>query len=240
MAATFEGYLANTITVIDIIGTFAFAASGAIAAIRQQLDLFGVLVLSFAASTAGGITRDILIGSSPPAAIADWQYLAVSAFAGLVIFFWYKRIREIVRLRNLLLIFDAAGLALVAVTGTQKSLAFGLSPFMAPMLGVLSGIGGGIVRDILVTETPNVLRPGELYAVAAFAGAVVVVAGTYVGVPPVAVSLAGIAVCFTLRMLALRRRWTLPVADVSEDDLELSGRRPERDSDEKEHQGSAL
>lgn len=240
MAATFEGYLANTITVIDVVGTFAFAASGAIAAIRQQFDLFGVLVLSFAASTAGGITRDLLIGSTPPAAISDWLYLAVSAFAGLVIFFWYRKIREIVRLRNLLLIFDAAGLALVAVTGTQKSLAFGLSPIMAPMLGVLSGIGGGIVRDILVTETPNVLRPGELYAVAAFAGAVVVVAGTYLGVPPVAVSLAGIAVCFTLRMLAVRRRWTLPVADVSEDDLEHSGRGPEGDIDENEQKGSAL
>ncbi|MDM7921229.1 MAG: trimeric intracellular cation channel family protein [Pyrinomonadaceae bacterium] len=215
MAATFDGYLANTVTVIDVVGTFAFAASGAIAAVRQRLDLFGVLVLAFAASTAGGITRDLLIGATPPAAISDWKYLAVSAVAGLVIFFWYPKIREVVRLQNLLLIFDAAGLALVAVTGTQKSLAFGLSPIMAPMLGVLSGIGGGIVRDILVTETPTVLRPGELYAVAAFAGAAAVVAGTSMGLPPFAVSIVGVAVCFALRMLAVRRRWTLPVADAS-------------------------
>ncbi len=228
MAATFEGYLANSITVIDVVGTFAFAASGAIAAVRQKFDLFGVLVLAFAASTAGGITRDLLIGAAPPAAIADWRYLAVSAFAGLVIFFWYRKIQQIVRLRNLLLVFDAAGLALVAVTGTQKSLAFGLSPVMAPMLGVLSGIGGGIVRDILVTETPNVLRPGELYAVAAFAGAVVVLASSYYGIPPVAASLAGIAVCFTLRILAIRRRWTLPIADVGESDLEIQSGGPGR------------
>lgn len=228
MADTFEGYLANTITVIDVVGTFAFAASGAIAAVRQQLDLFGVLLLSFAASTAGGITRDVLIGATPPAAISDWRYLAVSAFAGLVIFFWYRKIREIVRLRNLLLVFDAAGLALFAVTGTQKSLAFGLSPFMAPMLGMLSGIGGGIVRDILVTETPEVLLPGELYAVAAFAGASVAVVGTSLGLSPVAASLLGIAACFALRMLAVRRRWTLPVADTSGENLDISGRDPDR------------
>src|SRR5690606_30343076 len=148
MPPTFEGYLANTVTVIDVVGTFAFAVSGAIAGVRRQLDLFGVLVLAFAARTAGGITRDLLIGATPPPAIGDWRYLGVSALAGLIVFFWYKRIRERVRLRNLLLVFDAAGLALFAVTGTQKALAFGLSPIMAPMLGVLSGIGGGMVRDI--------------------------------------------------------------------------------------------
>jgi uncharacterized membrane protein YeiH len=178
------------------------------------LDLFGVLVLAFAASTAGGITRDLLIGATPPAAIVDWRYLGVSALAGLIVFFWYKRIRERVRLRNLLLVFDAAGLALFAVTGTQKALAFGLSPIMAPMLGVLSGIGGGMVRDILVTETPTVLRPGELYAVAAFAGAVRWSPRFILGIPPVIDALLGIAVCFAVRMLAVRRRWVLPVAEV--------------------------
>lgn len=227
MADPFVGYLANTITVIDVVGTFAFAASGAIAAVRQKLDLFGVLLLSFAASTAGGIIRDVLIGATPPAAISDWRYLTVSALAGLMIFFWYQQIREIVRLQNLLLIFDAAGLALFAVTGTQKSLAFGLSPLMAPMLGVLSGIGGGIIRDILVTETPEVLLPGELYAVAAFAGASMAVAATYFGMSPVTASLLGIATCFALRMLAVRRRWTLPVADASGDTIAIPGPDPD-------------
>ncbi len=217
MPPTFEGYLANVVVVIDVVGTFAFAMSGAIAAVRRKLDLFGVLVLAFAASTAGGITRDVLIGATPPAAIANWLYIAVSALAGLLIFFWYRKIRELVRLRNLLLLVDALGLALFAVAGTQKALAFGLSPIMAPMLGVLSGIGGGMVRDILVTETPTVLRPGELYAVAAFAGAVTVAAGAYMGIPPVIDALLGIAVCFAVRMLAVRRRWILPVAEVVEE-----------------------
>ncbi|MBX3290343.1 MAG: trimeric intracellular cation channel family protein [Acidobacteria bacterium] len=223
MAVTFEGYLANTVTVIDVVGTFAFAVSGAIAGVRRHFDLFGVLVLSFAASTAGGITRDLLIGATPPAALSTWLYLAVSMAAGLVIFLEYRQIRKAVRLRNLLLVFDAAGLALFAVTGTQKALAFNLSPVMAPILGVLSGIGGGILRDMLVTETPSVFHPGELYAVAALAGASVVVVTVHFGGSPVMAAVLGIAVTFALRMLAVRRRWTLPVADVAEEQPEKSG-----------------
>ena len=130
-----------------------FALSGGAAAVKGRLDLFGVLVLSFAAANAGGLTRDLLIGAVPPAAISDWRYLGISLLAGLVTFFWYPVLD---RLRNPVLVFDGAGLALFAVSGTQKALAYGLEPVMAALLGMLTGIGGGMVRDLLVTQIPTV------------------------------------------------------------------------------------
>ncbi len=114
--------------VLDLVGTFVFALSGAAAAAKKRLDLFGVLVLSYVTGNAGGIARDVLIGAEPPAAIRDWRYLAVSLLAGFIIFF---RPSLIDRLRSPVLLFDAAGLGLFAVTGTQKALGFGLHPVMA-------------------------------------------------------------------------------------------------------------
>ncbi|HEX4111300.1 MAG TPA: trimeric intracellular cation channel family protein [Stellaceae bacterium] len=193
--------------VLDLVGTFVFALSGASAGVKRQFDLFGVLVLSFAAATAGGIARDLLIGAVPPAALRDWRYLAVSTLAGLVTFFWYRRIE---RMRNPVLIFDAAGLALFAVAGTQKALAFGLHPAMAALLGMVTGIGGGMARDILCAEMPTVLR-SELYAVAALAGAVAVVLGSWLGMTSEGVAV-GLILCFGLRLLAMFRGWRLPIA----------------------------
>ena len=187
--AEFKAYAASTLLVFDLLGTFVFALSGAAAGIKDRLDLFGVLVLSFAAASAGGIMRDLLIGAVPPGAISNWRYLAVSLLAGLVMFFWYP----IARLRNLsnhILIFDAAGLALFAVVGTQKALGYRLNPVMAALLGVLTGIGGGMLRDILLSQVPTVLR-AELYAVAALVGAAVVVAGHVLDVPPGPTAIAG-------------------------------------------------
>src|SRR5512140_3845030 len=125
------------------------------AAVRHRLDVFGVLVLAFAAGNAGGITRDVLIGGVPPAAIADWRYVAVSALAGLVTFWLH---RTIIRLWHAVLVLDAAGLALLAVSGALKALAFGLNPLAAALLGMLTGIGGGMLRDVLITEIRTVLR----------------------------------------------------------------------------------
>src|SRR5262252_2942316 len=141
--------------VLDLLGTFVFALSGARAGVKHRLDLFGVLVLSYAAGNAGGIVRDLLIGAVPPAAISDWRYLAVSLLAGIVTF-W--RPSGIGRLRSPVQLFDAAGLALFAVAGAQKALASGLNPVMAALLGMLTGIGGGMTRDVLLTEIPTVLR----------------------------------------------------------------------------------
>jgi len=196
--------------VLDLLGTFVFALSGAAAGVKHRLDLFGVLVLSYAAGNAGGITRDLLIGAVPPAAISDWRYLGVSLLAGIVTF-WRPSIID--RLRSPVLLFDAAGLGLFAVAGTQKALAFGLTPVMAALLGMLTGIGGGMTRDVLLAEIPTVLR-ADLYAVAALAGAAVVVIGAALRLPSTtAVTIAGAVLCFGLRFIAIRRGWHLPVAD---------------------------
>ena len=196
------------VLILDLCGTFAFALGGAMEGVRRRLDVFGVLVVAFVASTFGGIFRDLLIGAAPPAALMDWRYLAVSLVAGLVAFYWSALIE---RLRSPARILDAIGLAFFCVAGAEKALAFGLSPVTAALLGMLTGIGGGIIRDVLLAEVPAVLR-SELYAVAALAGAGIVVAGHLLGFPPVATAIAGGVACFGLRMIAIRRGWQLPTA----------------------------
>jgi uncharacterized membrane protein YeiH len=198
---------------LDVIGTFVFALSGAAAGIRARLDLFGILVLSFAAASSGGVMRDLLIGSVPPAAVKEWWYVAVSLAAGLIMFYWHPRFH---RLRSIILWFDAAGLAVFAVAGAQKALAFGIGPVQAALLGMLTGIGGGVVRDILVNETPTVLR-GELYAVAALAGALIVVVGDVAQFHPTALAGGGALLCFTIRIIAIRRGWRLPTSRADGD-----------------------
>jgi uncharacterized membrane protein YeiH len=206
--AAVKAYVASTLLALDLVGTFVFALSGAVVGVKHRLDLFGVLVLSFAAGSAGGILRDVLIGAVPPGAIRDWRYLAVTLAAGGITFLCYTRVR---RMRSPVLVLDAAGLALFAVVGTQKALAYRLNPVAAALLGMLTGIGGGILRDVLVAEIPTVLR-GDLYAVAALAGAVVVVVGHALQLSPTGVAIAGAAVCFGLRFIAIRHGWQLPVA----------------------------
>lgn len=198
--------------VLDLAGTFVFALSGALAGVKHKLDLFGVLVLSFAAANFGGITRDVLIGAIPPGAINDWRYLIVSLAAGFLTFYFSP---VIVRLWSPVLLFDAAGLALFAVSGAQRALNYGLTPVTATLLGMLTGIGGGMARDILLAEIPAVLR-SDLYAVAALAGAAIVVAGHILHLPVVPVAIAGVALCFGLRVLAIRNDWQLPVAKTSD------------------------
>lgn len=219
--AEFKAYAAGTLRLLDLLGVFVFALSGAVAGAKKRLDLFGVLVLSFAAATAGGIVRDLLIGAVPPAAFRDWFYLAASLLAGLLVFFWFPRSGRERRkkMSNLVLIFDALGLALFAVTGTQKALGYGLDPAMSALMGMLTGIGGGIMRDLLINEIPAVLA-SDLYAVAALAGASVVVIGHYLNLPPTATAIAGAAVCFALRVAAIRRGWKLPIALLPEKQVE--------------------
>jgi uncharacterized membrane protein YeiH len=197
--------------VLDLGGTFVFAISGAVAAVNRRLDIFGILVLSFVAGNVGGITRDVLIGSVPPAALTDGLYLLVSILAGLITFLSYAGVD---RLRGLVLWFDAVGLAFFAIAGAQKAISFGLSPVASALLGMLTGIGGGMTRDVLLTEIPHVLR-SDLYAVAALAGASIVVVGDRLGFPYGVSALAGGALCFGLRLMAIKYRWHLPVAHLS-------------------------
>lgn len=196
------------VLLLDLGGTFAFAISGAMAGIKRNLDVFGVLVLSFAASSFGGIVRDLLIGAVPPAALMDWRYLGVSVAAGLIAFFWSSLIEK---LSNPVRLLDAMGLAFFAVAGTEKALAFHLSPLMAALLGMLTGIGGGVARDVLLAEIPAVLR-SDLYAVAALAGAVIVVGGNMLGLPLIVTAVTSGLVCFGLRVMAIHWGWHLPVA----------------------------
>jgi uncharacterized membrane protein YeiH len=194
--------------VLDLLGAFFYAHSGAVAGVKHRLDLFGVLVLSFAAANVGGITRDLLIGAVPPPGIADWRYIAAALAAGLITFYWGALVN---RLWNSVLLFDAVGLGLFAVTGASKALAFHLAPLTAVLLGVMTSIGGGMARDILVSEVPIVLH-SELYAVAALAGAAVVGVGRSLGFETGVVSIAGAILCIGLRITAMRRGWQLPVA----------------------------
>ena len=191
---------------LDLIGTFVFAISGAMLGIRQGMDLFGVVVLAFVTAVFGGILRDLLIGAVPPAAVGNWYYLVLALTAGLLAF-WCNEL--LARLQKPVLFFDAAGLGIFAVAGTQKALDYGLNWPMAAVLGMISGIRGGMVRDVLAAQTPIVLR-SDIYAVAALAGALVVVAGFYLSLPPTLVTLAGAALCVFLRIMALYRGWKLP------------------------------
>ncbi|MGN6191926.1 MAG: trimeric intracellular cation channel family protein [Rhodanobacteraceae bacterium] len=196
------------VTVLDLGGTFVFAISGAVAAVKYRLDIFGVMVLAFAAGNVGGITRDLLIGAVPPAAISSLNYVGVSILAGLIVFFWDPLVT---RHNNTVLWFDAIGLAFFAVAGAEKALVHGLNPVMAALLGMLTGIGGGMLRDVLVMQIPAVLR-SDLYALAALVGAAIVVGGHVLNVNAVATTLIGGLACFALRYMAIRHGWHLPSA----------------------------
>lgn len=200
--------IGDLVLTLDLAGTFVFAISGAMLGVRRGLDLFGVLVLSVAAASAGGIIRDVLIGAIPPAAIVDWRYFAVAILSGLMIFYWYSPISK---LRMAILVFDAAGLALFAVSGATKAIAFGLNPMMSALLGMVTGIGGGITRDLLVVRTPVVLKR-DFYAVAALAGSTLVVVGDQLGSPAIATAVFAALACFAFRVVAIRRGWGLPQA----------------------------
>jgi uncharacterized membrane protein YeiH len=176
--------------------------------VRHKLDLFGVLGVAFVAATAGGIVRDLLIGAVPPPAVADWRYLVTTLAAGLLTFYFHSTVD---RMHNSVLIFDAAGLALFAVAGALKAVASGLHPVSACLLGMLTGIGGGMARDLLVGEVPIVLR-ADLYAVAALVGAAVTVVGLELQLPSFVAAPIGALLCFGLRMTAIRRGWRLPTA----------------------------
>jgi uncharacterized membrane protein YeiH len=197
---------AGLLFTLDLIGTFVFALSGAASGVKNKFDVFGIGVMAFVAGNAGGVIRDVLMGAVPAAAINDWHYVGVSLAAAAVTFVWYPHVK---RLQPIVLLFDAAGLALFAVSGTQKALAFGIQPIEAALLGMLTGIGGGVLRDLLANEVPVVLY-SELYAVAALAGAMVVVAGHVAHWSPTATTTAGAVLCFVLRLIAIRRGWNLP------------------------------
>lgn len=201
------GFDPTLILVLNLVGTFAFGLSGGLAAVRARLDFFGVIVLATVVALAGGITRDLLIGV-PPATFRDWRYLAVAGGAGVVCYFALPALE---RVRRGVLVFDALGLGLFCVTGATKALDLRLGPAQAIILGAVTGIGGGILRDVLLREIPTVLRH-DLYAVPALIGAGIMVAAQEAGATSPLWPVLGAAVCVAVRLAALRYDVNIPAA----------------------------
>lgn len=199
------GFDPTLILWLNLAGTFVFGLSGGLAAVDARLDIFGVVVLAAVVGLAGGITRDLLLGV-PPATIRDWRYLAVVAAAGLVTFFGHAQLERISRSVQA---FDAVGLSVFCVTGATKAMDAGVGPAPAALLGAITGIGGGMLRDVLLREVPTVLRH-QLYAIPALLGAAVAVIAREADLTSPVFPLLGAALCFTIRMLALYRRIDAP------------------------------
>jgi uncharacterized membrane protein YeiH len=199
--------------ILNLIGTFVFGLSGGILAVRKQMDLFGVLVLSVVAALGGGMMRDVLLGHTPPATLDDWRYIAVAASAGVLVFLDHGRIR---RWQPLILSFDAAGLGLFTVTGTLAALAAGLGWVASALLGMLTGIGGGALRDVLAGEVPFVLRR-EIYALASLLGALIIITGARLHLLGTPVNMFAVVATFALRTVSVWQGWNIPTAGWGED-----------------------
>lgn len=193
-------------TFIDLAGTFAFAVSGAVAARNKGLDVFGIMVVAFTVACGGGILRDVCIGAIPPVGLRDWRYLAVALVAAFMVMGLIPLSRWMDRP---VLLFDALGLSLFAVTGARKALEFGHNYQVAILLGMITAVGGGVLRDVLLNRVPVIFQK-EIYASAALLGAAIVVLGNYFGWNGDGTFLIGIGASFTLRMLALYFHWELP------------------------------
>jgi uncharacterized membrane protein YeiH len=199
------GFDPMLLLVLNLAGTFVFGLSGGLAGVRARLDVFGVVALAFVVGLAGGIIRDVLIGI-PPQAFRDWRYLAIAGCAGLVTSAAGARLT---RLERPILIFDAAGLALFCVSGASTALDHGVVALGAIVLGTITGVGGGVLRDVLLGEIPVVLRTG-LYAIPAIVGAAIVVAASESGSHTIVFPIVGVVVCFAIRVAGVYFDWNLP------------------------------
>ncbi|MFI6575973.1 trimeric intracellular cation channel family protein [Nocardiopsis sp. NPDC050513] len=195
--------------VLDLLGVFAFALDGALTAIRRaRVDIVGVMSLGVVTAIGGGIIRDVLLGVTP-ATFQDWRYLVTALMGATVAYFlsWWLH-----HLNKPILLFDAAGLSLFAVIGATRALELGVGPLQATILGALTAVGGGTIRDVLLTRIPTVLSAdSRLYAIPAVLGAGFVVVMSVAGFAAGWVAVVGAATCFTVRVLALRYRWNAPL-----------------------------
>jgi uncharacterized membrane protein YeiH len=199
-------------TVLDLIGTFAFAISGAVAARQRRLDLFGIVVVTFMVACGGGILRDVCIGAIPPAGLSNWAYLGVTILAAALTIAAYPQVR---RLRHPVLFFDAIGLGLFAVAGAQKTWIWTNSAETAIVLGMVSAVGGGVLRDILLSRVPAILER-EIYASAALLAASLQVGLTYLGWSSFWTPWVATLACVLLRLASLYYGWRLPVFHLRE------------------------
>ena len=190
----------TVLLVLDLTGTFAFALNGALTALRAtRLDVVGVVTLGMITALGGGTIRDVLLDALPPATFVDWRYLAVAACGGLIAF---VSGRHLERLTGPINVLDAAGLSLFAVTGALKGLDLGFGPAQAILVGAITGVGGGTIRDVLIQRVPSVLSSG-LYAVPALVGATAVVIADALDVRGPVAAAGAAALCFAIRMLGV-------------------------------------
>ncbi|NEK85074.1 trimeric intracellular cation channel family protein [Blastococcus saxobsidens] len=190
----------TALLILDLVGTFAFALNGALIAVRStRLDIVGVITLGMITALGGGTIRDVLLGALPPATFVDWRYLAVAAAGGLIAFFTGHYLERIYGAINVL---DAAGLGLFAVTGALKALDLGFGPAQAVVVGGITGVGGGTLRDVLIRQVPSVLSSG-LYAVPAIVGATAVVVVELLDVRGAIATVGAAVLCFAIRMLGV-------------------------------------
>jgi uncharacterized membrane protein YeiH len=187
--------------VLDLTGTFIFGLNGALTAVRvARLDIVGVVTLGMITALGGGVLRDVLIGSIPPATFRDWRYFPLAAAGGLIAFALSRRLD---RLETPITLLDAIGLSVFAVIGANKAVTAGLGIGPAILLGVVTGVGGGTIRDTLIRQIPTVLR-SELYAIPAFVAAAITVATMRLGIYGLPAALGAAAVCFGIRMAGVR------------------------------------
>jgi uncharacterized membrane protein YeiH len=196
--------------VLDLVGIFVFAISGALLAVRKNFDVFGIAVLAEVTALGGGLFRDMVIGAVPPAAFTDLGYFSTPLLAALLVFFLHP---EVERIQVAVNVFDAAGLGLFCVAGTTKAYEYGLGLTPSAALGLATAVGGGVLRDVLANEVPSLLRwDRDLYAVPAIVGAtMVVLCIRYDALSPFTSGLAAVT-AFVLRLLAMRYHWRAPRA----------------------------
>lgn len=192
---------------LDLLGVFIFGLTGGLAAVRKHFDLIGVVVLAVAAGLGGGIIRDVLIGAVPPVGISDWRLFSAACAAGLLTFFLHPRLSRIGRV---IAVLDAVGLAVFAIAGTLKALQLGSTPLTAVVVGVITGVGGGVVRDLLSGEVPRVLAQRELYATPALVGATAYAVAWSADFVNAAVTWGCVVLIGAIRVLALFRNWQAP------------------------------
>jgi uncharacterized membrane protein YeiH len=202
----------TVLLIADLVGVAVFAASGGSAGVAKRLDVFGVVFVGCVAALGGGVLRDVVIDAFPPLAFADWRYCVVAAASALLVFFFHPQLR---RIRRFVQLLDAAGLGLFTAAGTLKALDAGVPVVGACLLGIITGIGGGLLRDLLTGEIPLVLRR-EIYAVAAMVGAFAVAVGTRLGGASLPVLLLGAGLTGAVRLIAIVRHWSAPVARTEE------------------------
>lgn len=196
----------NLFVLVDLLGTFAFAVSGALAAEQRRLDLFGVLVTSHLTACGGGVIRDLCLGAVPPVGISDWRYLATSALAATIAI-WARPMLD--HFKHPIVFFDSLGLGFFAVIGAHKAMQFGHNLEVAIILGMVTAVGGGVARDVVLNRVPIILEK-EIYAIAALVGAAIQVSGQLMEWRLALTPWFGALTCFAIRALALRYSWSLP------------------------------